>query len=163
MTTVAVQRQAQRRRSPLAGYLLRRAGTSLLLLVGVTIVTFALTNLVPGDPVSAALGEGPAFPALPVERHVQRAVVQGIADAAPAGQRVVGREDAADKADQRDSVAAVVAQRVDVPPSVAVVRDRPVEARPVEARSASRLAAAIRPESAAIGMPAPGCVLPPAR
>lgn len=58
MTTVAVQRQAQRRRSPLVGYLLRRAGTSLLLLVGVTIVTFALTNLVPGDPVSAALGEG---------------------------------------------------------------------------------------------------------
>jgi peptide/nickel transport system permease protein len=58
MTTVAVQRQAQRRRSPLIGYLLRRVGTSLLLLVGVTIVTFALTNLVPGDPVSAALGEG---------------------------------------------------------------------------------------------------------
>ena len=27
MTTVAVQRQAQRRRSPLVGYLLRRAGT----------------------------------------------------------------------------------------------------------------------------------------
>ena len=58
MTTVAVRRQAQRRRSPLVGYLLRRIGTSLLLLVGVTIVTFALTNLVPGDPVSAALGEG---------------------------------------------------------------------------------------------------------
>src|SRR6218665_1725710 len=58
MTTVAVQRQAQRRRSPLIGYLLRRVGTSVLLLVGVTIVTFALTNLVPGDPVSAALGEG---------------------------------------------------------------------------------------------------------
>ena len=49
-----------RARSPLARYLLRRAGTSLLLLVGVTIVTFALTNLVPGDPVSAALGEGAA-------------------------------------------------------------------------------------------------------
>ena len=62
MTTVAVQRQAQRRRSPLVGYLLRRAGTSLLLLVGVTIVTFALTNLVPGDPVSAALGEGHRVP-----------------------------------------------------------------------------------------------------
>jgi peptide/nickel transport system permease protein len=58
MTTVAVRRQSQRRRSPLVGYLLRRIGTSLLLLVGVTIVTFALTNLVPGDPVSAALGEG---------------------------------------------------------------------------------------------------------
>src|SRR5690606_7854470 len=58
MTTVAVQTQAQRKKSPLAGYLLRRAGTSVLLLIGVTIVTFLLTNLVPGDPVSAALGEG---------------------------------------------------------------------------------------------------------
>lgn len=45
-------------RSPLAGYLLRRAGTSVLLLIGVTVVTFLLTNLVPGDPVAAALGEG---------------------------------------------------------------------------------------------------------
>ncbi|MGI6878988.1 ABC transporter permease [Microbacterium sp. gxy059] len=44
--------------SPLARYLLRRLGTSVLLLLGVTIVTFLLTNLVPGDPVSAALGEG---------------------------------------------------------------------------------------------------------
>ena len=58
MTTVAVRTQAQRKKSPLAGYLLRRAGTSLLLLIGVTVVTFLLTNLVPGDPVSAALGEG---------------------------------------------------------------------------------------------------------
>ncbi|MEZ3160678.1 ABC transporter permease [Microbacterium sp. BWT-B31] len=47
-------------RSPLAGYLLRRLGISVLLLIGVTIVTFLLTNLVPGDPVSAALGEGAA-------------------------------------------------------------------------------------------------------
>lgn len=49
-----------RAKSPFARYLVRRAGTSVLLLVGVTIVTFALTNLVPGDPVSAALGEGAA-------------------------------------------------------------------------------------------------------
>lgn len=47
-----------RTRSPLIGYLARRIGTSLLILLGVTMVTFALTNLVPGDPVSAALGEG---------------------------------------------------------------------------------------------------------
>ena len=47
-------------RPALAGFLLRRLGTSVLLLVGVTIVTFLLTNLVPGDPVTAALGEGPA-------------------------------------------------------------------------------------------------------
>lgn len=34
-----------------------RAGVSLLLVLGVTVVTFVLTNLVPGDPVAAALGE----------------------------------------------------------------------------------------------------------
>ncbi|GAB3597395.1 ABC transporter permease [Microbacterium tumbae] len=55
-TTAGARRRPTR--SPLVGYLLRRLGTSLLLLIGVTIVTFALTNLVPGDPVSAALGEG---------------------------------------------------------------------------------------------------------
>ncbi|MDO5662096.1 MAG: ABC transporter permease [Brachybacterium sp.] len=48
----------RRRGSPFARYLLRRLGTSLVILIGVTVVTFALTNLVPGDPVSAALGEG---------------------------------------------------------------------------------------------------------
>lgn len=39
---------------------MRRTATSLLILLGVTVVTFALTNLVPGDPVTAALGEGAA-------------------------------------------------------------------------------------------------------
>lgn len=43
---------------PFAGYLLRRLGTSVLLLLGVTVVTFILTLMVPGDPVRAALGEG---------------------------------------------------------------------------------------------------------
>ncbi len=45
---------------PFARYLVRRAATSALLLVGITVVTFLLTNLVPGDPITAALGEGPA-------------------------------------------------------------------------------------------------------
>ncbi|GAA3670326.1 ABC transporter permease [Microbacterium marinilacus] len=56
MTATPTRRRPAR--SPLAGYLLRRLGTSVLLLIGVTVVTFLLTNLVPGDPVSAALGEG---------------------------------------------------------------------------------------------------------
>jgi peptide/nickel transport system permease protein len=43
--------------SPLARYLLRRLGVSALLIVGVTLVTFVLTNLVPGDPVAANLGQ----------------------------------------------------------------------------------------------------------
>jgi peptide/nickel transport system permease protein len=42
---------------PFLRYALRRVITSLLLIVGVTLVTFVLTNLVPGDPVAAALGQ----------------------------------------------------------------------------------------------------------
>ncbi|WP_291277929.1 ABC transporter permease [Galactobacter sp.] len=45
------------RRHPLIGYLARRVLISVALAVGVTFVTFILTNLVPGDPVAAALGE----------------------------------------------------------------------------------------------------------
>lgn len=44
-------------RHPFLTYALRRVGTSLLLVVGVTLVTFILTNLVPGDPVAAAIGQ----------------------------------------------------------------------------------------------------------
>lgn len=59
-------------RSPLAGYLLRRLGTSVLLLFGVTLVTFALTTMVPGDPVAAALGEGAASNPATVAAYVER-------------------------------------------------------------------------------------------
>ena len=45
---------------PLTLFLLRRIGIAVLLLVGVTIVTFALTNLVPADPVNLALGDDAA-------------------------------------------------------------------------------------------------------
>jgi peptide/nickel transport system permease protein len=41
----------------LVRYLLRRLAVSALLIVGVTLVTFVLTNLVPGDPVAANLGQ----------------------------------------------------------------------------------------------------------
>jgi peptide/nickel transport system permease protein len=50
-------RPGGRLRSPLVRYLAVRVGVSLLLMLGVTVVTFVLTNLVPGDPVAAALGE----------------------------------------------------------------------------------------------------------
>jgi peptide/nickel transport system permease protein len=42
---------------PLARYLAIRLGVTALLMLGVTLVTFVLTNLVPADPVQAALGE----------------------------------------------------------------------------------------------------------
>ena len=42
---------------PLARYILIRFGISILLVFGVTLITFTLTNLVPADPVQSALGE----------------------------------------------------------------------------------------------------------
>ena len=40
----------------MTGYLLRRTGQSLVVLVGVSVLVFALVHLVPGDPVRLALG-----------------------------------------------------------------------------------------------------------
>jgi len=42
---------------PLARYLMMRVAVGVLLVFGVTLVTFSLASLVPGDPVQAALGE----------------------------------------------------------------------------------------------------------
>ena len=42
---------------PLARYIVRRLGISVLLLIGVTLVTFILTNLVPSNPAVANLGQ----------------------------------------------------------------------------------------------------------
>lgn len=40
----------------MTGYLLRRAGQSVVVLAGVSVIVFALVHLVPGDPVRLALG-----------------------------------------------------------------------------------------------------------
>lgn len=49
--------QAKRRLGALPRYILIRLAVSVLLMWGVTVVTFSLTNLVPADPIQAALGE----------------------------------------------------------------------------------------------------------
>ncbi|MEV0091242.1 ABC transporter permease [Streptomyces sp. NPDC050738] len=54
MTTL---RDRVRRNRPLATFLARRVLIALVLVWGVTLVTFLLTNLVPGDPVAANLGQ----------------------------------------------------------------------------------------------------------
>ncbi|MGO2141577.1 MAG: ABC transporter permease [Leucobacter sp.] len=52
-----VERSARKGIHPFARYVAVRLGLTVLLLLGVTVVTFTLTNLVPSDPVQAALGE----------------------------------------------------------------------------------------------------------
>lgn len=100
---------------------------------------------------AAALCHGPVLALLAIDRDVQRAMIEWVAAAETPCKRVIRREDAADEGDERDALFAIVAQRVDIPPRVAVFWNDPVEAR-----SAIRLVAAIRPDSAAIGTPGPG-------
>ena len=52
----------------------------------------------------------------------------------------------------------VVGDAVDIPPGIAIRADRDIKAR-----SCMIASAACRPDSVAIGMPAPGCTPPPAR
>ncbi|MYM18599.1 ABC transporter permease subunit [Brevibacterium sp. 5221] len=56
---------------PLARYILIRLGISALLIFGVTVVTFLLTNLVPADPAQAILGDRAAGNPEIVERTRQ--------------------------------------------------------------------------------------------
>lgn len=71
---------------------------------------------------------------------------------------VIRREDAADKTDNGQPVASVIAERVDIPPAVALRWYHGVEIR-----SDSRASLAWAPDKAAIGTPAPGWVAPPAQ
>ncbi len=103
---------------------------------------------------ASSLRHGPARPRT-VERDVQTQMVRRILSAGPG---VVRREHAADKGDDRQSMAPVVAEGVQVPPAIATRDDRRLEVE-----SFSRHATAKRPDSAAIGTPGPGCTLPPAR
>ncbi len=107
---------------------------------------------------ATALDHAPALAARTVQGHIDGAVVEWIGRAGSARPGVIGRKYAADEGDHRQAVLAVVAQRVQIPPGVAV---RPY--RRVETQSASIASAAWCPDSAAIGSPGPGWTLPPAR
>lgn len=104
------------------------------------------------------LRKGPALPSTPIERNVQCAIILSNTAVEPARTKVARREHAADECDQRQGVAPVITQRIDVPPQIATLRDLLIKSR-----SAIRQCAARRPESVAIGKPGPGCTLPPAR
>jgi hypothetical protein len=118
-----------------------------------------------GERIAATVGDeplvhhpGPAFGTR--ERHVQGTERQriGLPGGAGAGRRVGRREDAADEGDHGQRRAAVVRDDVGVEPEVPVVRGRQVEGRSAQSASAARC-----PLAVAIGSPAPGCTVPPAR
>jgi peptide/nickel transport system permease protein len=53
----ADRRETVRRGAGLGGFLLRRGAAGVLLVLGITLVAFVLTHVVPGDPAAAALGQ----------------------------------------------------------------------------------------------------------
>ena len=57
---------------PFARFLLRRAAALVLLCLGITFVAFAFTQLVPGDPVAANLGEQAAADPAAVQAFEER-------------------------------------------------------------------------------------------
>lgn len=73
MSSPAIRGQRLRRTPlpPLLRYVLIRLGISVLLVFGVTVVTFLLTNLVPADPAQAILGDRAAGDPEIVERTRQ--------------------------------------------------------------------------------------------
>jgi len=75
-----------------------------------------------------ALGHRPAPRARTIERDVQRAVVQGIGRPTAAGPRVIWREHAPQERDHGESISRIIAQRIEVPPLIAIVRERAIEA-----------------------------------
>src|SRR5512140_692807 len=93
-----------------------------------------------------------------IEGNIECAVIVWIGNSRLPRAEVVRGKDTADECDQHQRLSAVVAQSIEVPPRVARRLDRRVEDR-----SSRRLAAARRPDRAAIGTPGPGCTLPPAR
>ena len=106
------------------------------------------------------LCHGPAPSCGTVQRHIDGTKVFRICNTTVARTcpSVVGRKNAADKGNDGQPVASVIAQGVDIPPEITTRRDRLVETR-----FAMSVAAANRPDMAAIGTPGPGCTLPPAR
>jgi hypothetical protein len=86
-----------------------------------------------------------------IKRNVDGAEFERITFGFSAGPEIVRRKDTADEADDRHSMAAVIAQRVDVPPAIAVPAYRRVEMWSESNASAARI-----PESVAIGTPGPG-------
>lgn len=102
----------------------------------------------------SALGHHPAR-AFAIERDVEAAMVEWNITTRLL---VIRRKDAADKADDGQPEAFVIAERVDIPPAIALRWYQRVEIWSDSTASLANL-----PDKAAIGTPAPGWVAPPAQ
>ena len=111
------------------------------------------------DVLTTALCHGPMFAPLAIQSDIQSAVIFRIRHTTlkPPGQRVIRGKNTPDKSDDGQTVFAIVTQRIDIPPEITTRLDLLIKPR-----SSISVAAAKRPDMAAIGTPGPGWTLPPA-
>ena len=105
------------------------------------------------DVLATALRHGPVFASFTVQSDIQSAEIFRICHAPlkPPGQGVIGRKNAPHKSDDGQTVFAIVTQRIDIPPEITTRLDLLIKPR-----SSISVAAANRPDMAAIGTPGPG-------
>ena len=89
---------------------------------------------------SSAFGHGPTLTRCTIERHIERTELLGGCHTTTAGARpgVVGREDTAHKGNDAQTMGAVIAQRIEIPPEIAAIRHRRIETGPARGLSAAR-------------------------
>jgi hypothetical protein len=103
--------------------------------------------------LTAPLGHGPTLTAFAIQSHIEGAEILRIRKTtleAPS-QRVEKKKNASHKSDDGQTIVAVITQRIDIPPEITTRGDCLVKPR-----SSSSVAAARRPDMAAIGTPGPG-------
>ena len=112
------------------------------------------------DMAATALSHGPTPSGFAIQGHIEGTEILRWRNTTTefSCQGVIRREHTPNKRNDGQAMLSVVAQCVDIPPEISTRRDRLVESR-----SAISVAAASRPDMAAIGTPGPGCTLPPAR
>ena len=103
--------------------------------------------------LTAALGHGPTLTAFAIQSDIQSAKIFWICNTTlkASSQRVVRRKNASHKSDDGQTIIAVITQRIDIPPEITTRGDCLVKPR-----SSISVAAAKRPDMAAIGTPGPG-------
>ena len=103
--------------------------------------------------LTAALSHRPTLAPLAIQSHIQCAEIFRICNAAlkASRQSVIRRKNASYKSDDGQTIFAVITQRIDIPPEITTRLDLLIKPR-----SSISVAAAKRPDMAAIGRPGPG-------
>ena len=105
--------------------------------------------------VFASFGHCPSFHTFPVKTDIKCHMIFGIT---PSGPSIIRGEHRPYHGNDRETEEAVIADCIRIPPSVTSAWNSQIKTWSFRICSAASI-----PESVAIGTPAPGCTLPPAR